>query len=270
MRKGEDQNGQSASYYARSLTRREQQNEAEFQLGYLLASIEQSIHAYAEKTNYAYSVAHTAFRVSQILSSKALRQEPGLAQLLQQVRPNGATALLGAGNQPGEPEFIAEEEVHVRPRVGRPLGSGKQQILRVKDLGRPLTQEEKRTNWRLQAQALRDRRIAEGLNSQGRPPQRRLSRAGLEAIRKAQRASWKKNQAERVAAAVTGHLKRVLTPKQLRAMRRNAELARAARRAKPKKPMSAERRMELSKIMRAAYAKKRAAKAEQQGGAQQQ
>lgn len=63
-----------------------------------------------------------------------------------------------------------------------------------------------------------------------------MSAAGRAAISQAQRARW---------AKVRGG-ERTLTGKQLRAMRRNAKLARAARAKKPGKGMSAETKAKIS------------------------
>lgn len=227
------------SYYARTRARREQQGEAEFGLGYLYKSIEVEINNYGAQTGYAYSLAHTAFRLGRLLTSKALREEPGLAQLVPEMRENGPRALLRAENGPTFPVNEPTQEVHVRPRVGRPLGSKNgQHTLKATELGRPLTHEEKQANWRLQAQRQRDKYAAMGLNSSGKPRRERtmVDRYGT---------------------------KRKISPKHLAAMRANAIKARAAYKAKHKvkRPMSAERRAEMSVIMRAAYAKKRAAAA---------
>lgn len=119
---GKHQHGNAENSVAGARSRRVN-GEAEFALGYLYKSIENDIDTYTAQTGYAYSLAHTAFRLGRLLEAKALRIEPGLAQLVPEMRANGAPALLGAGNQFAGHDGTAEAQVHVRALSRRTLST---------------------------------------------------------------------------------------------------------------------------------------------------
>lgn len=92
---------------------------------------------------------------------------------------------------------------------------------------------------------------------------RTLSKKARKAIANAQRERWAKFHAEREGHGVTvgfeKRAKRVLTPKQLKAMQRNIALGRAAKKGKKKYKMSPAARAKISAARKAYWATRKAA-----------
>jgi hypothetical protein len=77
--------------------------EAEFNFGYLYRTIENHIDAFAAEAGNTFAVDHIADRVGQLLRVKAekIRAQLGAAELLLEMRQNGASAGRGAGHHGG-------------------------------------------------------------------------------------------------------------------------------------------------------------------------
>jgi len=108
-------------------------DEVTFNFGYFYRTIEEQVDAFAVQAGGPGTVADVAERLADLLWTKAknVRAISGTAELLQQMREDGAAAGKGARNHASGQR---RSKVHVRPRIGRTLSDqGRKNISRAQE-----------------------------------------------------------------------------------------------------------------------------------------
>lgn len=193
----------------RTDNKRSPREEAEFQLGVVCSGIADHLTAVAGQEGYPFTRAEITDRVVRFLQDQALRDGMGGHELVPTLSQDGEGA--GSGSRVGHqlPEQRQPKAVHVRPHGRRTLSKA----------ARASIAAAQRKRWKLQKRAERAERA--------KPEMLRCKSCKFVAHSRGEMTAHY-NSTHRVYKKA----KRVLTPNQLRAMRKNAVLARAAHLAK--------------------------------------
>ena len=217
--------------------------EAAFELGVVYSAVKDELVAFAAKEGSPYSFADVAARVSKLLQAEALREQLRHPEHLSQMRQNGAGHHRGRPPKSGYDELAAAAQVFAGPSSARSLSAK----------ARKAIAKAQRERWaRFHDQQERQRKYSRETKQR--------QRAGVATPGKASR--------KQRSSGMRGYWANMTEEQRTAEMARRYKV-RIANGGKPsgggiRKPMNAAQRKRFSKIMTAAYARKRAEKAAQQ------